>query len=161
MDIYAMTRRCKNLLLNMVYLRHRSPSRGTSQEGQQQYRRVQIRIDNERIYSWVYIASLNDLLGTPANSLSSFFLHQELPKLSQEDVELIESLDKNEHYCQSPDPKNASGPKRVFGWTYEQMGWWYSERVIVVFFLCIYALRRGLMSSKEIWDTRPGMIINN
>ncbi|EJC98072.1 reductase AKOR2 [Fomitiporia mediterranea MF3/22] len=47
----------------------------------------------------------------------------ELPTLSKEDIELINSLNKNEHYCGYPEPRERNGEKLVFGWTYTQMGW--------------------------------------
>ncbi|EJC98073.1 reductase AKOR2 [Fomitiporia mediterranea MF3/22] len=47
----------------------------------------------------------------------------ELPTLSKEDIELISSLNKNEHYCGYPGPRERNGEKLVFGWTYTQMGW--------------------------------------
>ncbi|EKM53336.1 uncharacterized protein PHACADRAFT_259634 [Phanerochaete carnosa HHB-10118-sp] len=47
----------------------------------------------------------------------------ELPKLSDDDVALINTLHKNVHYCGYPGPKERNGEKLVFGWTYSQMGW--------------------------------------
>ena len=42
----------------------------------------------------------------------------QLPQLSKEDITKLGSLNKNTHLCSYPAPKD-----RVFGWTYEQLGW--------------------------------------
>ncbi|KAL5501563.1 hypothetical protein ACEPAH_8823 [Sanghuangporus vaninii] len=47
----------------------------------------------------------------------------ELPALSKEHVDLINTLHKNARYCKYPEPMERDGHKLVFGWTYEQMGW--------------------------------------
>ncbi|KAF8586927.1 Aldo/keto reductase [Ramaria rubella] len=41
-----------------------------------------------------------------------------LPSLDQEDIATLDTLDKGIHLCERPGPK-----ARVYGWTYEQMGW--------------------------------------
>ncbi|KAL5520080.1 hypothetical protein ACEPAG_1740 [Sanghuangporus baumii] len=47
----------------------------------------------------------------------------ELPTLSKEDVDLINTLHKNAHYCAYPEPTERDGHKLAMGWTYEQLGW--------------------------------------
>lgn len=60
--------------------------------------------------------------GTAAVPKSSSSKHQvenlTLPVLEQEDIDKLNSLHKNIHYCDYGEPRD-----RVFGWTYEQMGW--------------------------------------
>jgi len=53
-------------------------------------------------------------------SRRDFFLIslEQLPKLDKEDIGTLGKLNKNTHLCGYPGPKD-----RVFGWTYEQMGW--------------------------------------
>jgi len=41
-----------------------------------------------------------------------------LPLLDEEDVRILSSLDENKHLCEYPGPAG-----KVYGWTYEQMGW--------------------------------------
>ncbi|KAL5520079.1 hypothetical protein ACEPAG_1739 [Sanghuangporus baumii] len=47
----------------------------------------------------------------------------ELPTLSKEDVDLINTLHKNIHYVANPEPTERDGHKLAMGWTYEQLGW--------------------------------------
>jgi len=60
--------------------------------------------------------------GTSAIPKSSNIVHQKanlnLPTLTSQEMEALNSLDRNTHLCQTPGPKD-----QVFGWTYEQLGW--------------------------------------
>lgn len=55
--------------------------------------------------------------------LMKFYFWQRLPKLSKEDLALIDTLHKDVHLCDYPAPTERNGEKLVFGWTYSQMGW--------------------------------------
>ncbi|GJJ14631.1 hypothetical protein Clacol_008897 [Clathrus columnatus] len=60
--------------------------------------------------------------GTSAVPKSTSSKHQienlNPPTLDAEDIDKLNSLHKNVHYCDYGEPRN-----KVFGWTYEQMGW--------------------------------------
>ena len=48
----------------------------------------------------------------------------ELPTLSKEEIKLINTLHRDAHYPNYPDPSRwLDGKKIAYGWTYEQMGW--------------------------------------
>jgi len=43
-----------------------------------------------------------------------------LPHLSKEEVIMLSALNRNQRLCRHPDPK---GSGKVYGWTYDQLGW--------------------------------------
>ena len=48
---------------------------------------------------------------------------QGLPKLDNGDLEALEKLHRDVHYCQYPGPQKKDGEKAALGWTYSQLGW--------------------------------------